>query len=228
MAATSSYSSPRADAAASKSRSSSLDAALERLDVGGREPYAHLRLVVGALQHVEPRDAAVEALRQRPHAARAHDLHEPGALEHLQVVGDRPLGEADLLGELGRRRRPLAQERDDPQPDVVGERAQLLGLGDDEDVVGLVVRQREIEETVDSCRKIRQPSTVRKRVYGLNVPSGPAGSGPIPPARARVLPGTPFTASVENANVSCANAIRSLLTSSACTLTFANVSQARW
>jgi hypothetical protein len=77
------------------------------------------------------------------------------------VVSNRSLRQPDLLGELGRRRRTLAQERDDPQPDVVGECAQLLGLGDDEDVVGLVVRQRQVEKTVDGCRKIRQPSTVR-------------------------------------------------------------------
>ena len=53
------------------------------------------------------------------------------------------------------------------------------------------------------------------------------------------LPGTPFTVSVENANVSCAYAMRSLLTSSAMSPlpggvlpaplpVPANVSQARW
>lgn len=78
------------------------------------------------------------------------------------MMGDRPFGEADLLRELGGGGGTLAQERDDPQADVVGERAQLLGLRDDEDVVGLVVRDGEIEETVDGCRNIRQPSTVRK------------------------------------------------------------------
>ena len=138
-----------------------LDAALERLRVRRREPHALLRLLVGALDHVEPRDAAVEALGQGADAPRADDLHEAGALEHLQVVRDRALREPDVLGELGRRGRPLTQDRDDPEPDVVGERAQLLRLGDDEDVVGLVVRLGEIK-TVDGCRNIRQPSTVRK------------------------------------------------------------------
>ena len=141
------------------------------------------------------------------------------------MVRDRPLREPDLLGELGRRRRPLAQEGDDPEPHVVGERAQLLGLGDDEDVIGLVVGLREIQ-TVDGCRKIRQPSTVRKP-YGTNVPSGPAGvtSGGQPKGS---LPRTPFTVSVEYEKVSVANAIASLLTSSAWSLLFANVSHARW
>ena len=128
------------------------------------------------------------------------------------MVCDRALREPDLAGELRRRRRPLAQEGDDPEPHVVGERTQLLGLGDDEDVVGLVVRLREIQ-TVDGCRKIRQPSTVRK-CYGTNVPSGPAGAG-RDKAPGTLLPGTPFTVSVEYANVSVANAIESLFTSSA-------------
>jgi hypothetical protein len=129
------------------------------------------------------------------------------------VVRDRPLREPDALGELGRRRRPFTQDRDDPEPDVVGERTQLLGLGDDEDVVGLVVRVGEIE-TVDGCRNIRQPSTVRK-LYGTNVPSGPAGVGSEKVVPGTALPGTPLTASVEKANLSVANAVRSLFTSSA-------------
>ena len=112
------------------------------------------------------------------------------------MVGDRPLREADLLGELGRRRRAVTQDRDDPQADVVGERAQLLGLRDDEDVVGLVVRQREIEETVDGCRTIRQPSTVVER-YGLNDPSGPFGGISSQYQSGTRLPRTPFTDSVE-------------------------------
>ena len=128
------------------------------------------------------------------------------------MVRDRALREPDVLGELGRRRRPLTQDRDDPEPDVVGERAQLLGLGDDEDVVRLVVRLWKIE-TVDGCRNIRQPSTVRKP-YGTNVPSGPAGAGRGDDP-GTFLPGTPFTDCVEYANVSVANAIESLFTSSA-------------
>jgi hypothetical protein len=77
------------------------------------------------------------------------------------VVRDRALCQPDVPGELGRRRRAVAQEGDDLEPHVVGERSQLLGLGDDEDVVGLVVGLREIQ-TVDSGRNIRKPSTVRK------------------------------------------------------------------
>lgn len=128
------------------------------------------------------------------------------------MVRDRALREPDVLGELGRRRRPLTQDRDDPEPDVVGERAQLLGLGDDKDVVRLVVRLGKIE-TVDGCRNIRQPSTVRKP-YGTNVPSGPAGatSGGQPNGS---LPGTPFTVSVEYEKYNVANATASLFTSSA-------------
>ena len=43
-----------------------------------------------------------------------------------------PFAEPDLAGELRRRRRSLAQKGDDLEPNVVGERAQLLGLGHDE------------------------------------------------------------------------------------------------
>jgi hypothetical protein len=82
------------------------------------------------------------------------------------VVRDRPLGEPDRLGQLRRRRRPFAEDRDDLSPDVVGERTELLRVGDDEDVVRVVVGLGEVERTVDDCRKIRQPSTVRKDSTG--------------------------------------------------------------
>ena len=160
------------------------------------------------------------------------------------MVRDRALGETDLLRELGRRGGTLAQQRDDLQPRVAGERAELVDLGDDEDVVELVVGNGKREETVDSRRNIRQLSTVRKHAhagggaiaaagmsvssYGSNVPRGPAGAGKAVVVPGTALPGTPLTASVENAKVSCAKAIRSLLTSSAWSLLFANVSQARW
>jgi len=55
------------------------------------------------------------------------------------VVPDRPLGGGEHLGELGDARRALAQEEDDLRPDDVRERAQLLGVLDDENVVGFVV-----------------------------------------------------------------------------------------
>jgi hypothetical protein len=83
---------------------------------------------------------------------------------------------------------------------LVRERAQLLGLGDDEDVVGLVVGDGEVEETVDGCRNIRQPSTVVEPTYGVSsgkVPSGPAGVAAQALASGTFLPGTPFTDSVE-------------------------------
>jgi hypothetical protein len=63
--------------------------------------------------------------------------------------------------------------------------------------------------------------------YGSKVPSGPAGAGKVMEDEPGTLrPGTPLTDCVENANVSAENAIRSLLTSSAWLLWFANVSQA--
>ena len=70
------------------------------------------------------------------------------------------------------------------------------------------------------------------RRYGVssgNVPSGPAGAGSgLDGEPGTCLPATPLTDSVEYANVSSANAIRSLLTSSAWSSMLSNVSQARW
>jgi hypothetical protein len=58
------------------------------------------------------------------------------------VVRDGALRQPDLLGELGGRLRALAQQGDDLDSDVVRERAEPVGLRDDEDVVRLVVRLR--------------------------------------------------------------------------------------
>jgi hypothetical protein len=52
---------------------------------------------------------------------------------------DRPLGELELTGELLGRPRPLSEERDDAPAELVAERLELLGVGDDERVVRRVV-----------------------------------------------------------------------------------------
>ena len=101
-----------------------------------RELLGH-RLV--ALEDEEPRDAAVVLLGQRANLSSADDADEPRRLEHLQVMPDRPLRHLERGGELGRARRALAQQRDDARASVLGERAELLGILNDEDVVELVV-----------------------------------------------------------------------------------------
>jgi L-asparaginase II len=68
------------------------------------------------------------------------------------VVADRALREPELGRQLRRRGRFLAQSDDEPCPEIVGQRAQLLVVADDEDVVRLVVRNREVERMVDRCR----------------------------------------------------------------------------
>ena len=68
-------------------------------------------------------------------------MHQPGPLEHVQVVADRALRHAEQLAELARGRRPLAQEPDDAAPDLVAEGSQLGGIGDDERVGGVVVER---------------------------------------------------------------------------------------
>src|SRR5262249_50675051 len=79
------------------------------------------------------------ALRQSAHLARADDADEAGVLEHLHVVPDRAFRKPQLLGQLGDRARAVAELRDDPDAEVVGECAQTLAVRDDEHVVGLVV-----------------------------------------------------------------------------------------
>ena len=76
----------------------------------------------------------------------------------------------------------------------------------------------------------RPLSFLRLRVgYGTNVPCEPAGAGrSLFPWPGTLLPGTPFTVSVEYANVRIANPIASALTSSAWSVLLANVSQAAW
>ena len=93
-----------------------------------------------ALQDEEPCDAPVELLGERPHLARPHDADEPCRLEHLQVVADGALRRLEDGCELGRARRSLAEQHDDAGAQHVAERAELLRVFDDEDVVEVVVR----------------------------------------------------------------------------------------
>ncbi len=166
MAVTSAYGSPSGVSAARKSSMQALQAPLEADPVLLRErglrvaePAAFVRSLELArclaqhrgadrarirgilrLEEEEPRRAPVELLRHRPHLARAHDVDEAGALEDLQVVADGSLGDAELLGELLRRERALAEECDHCRSHTVRERAQLLRLRDDERVRRLVIR----------------------------------------------------------------------------------------
>ena len=120
-----------------------LDPPLEAPRVRRLEPNADVRdgfVLLDPLDQEEPRGASVEPLRHRPHASRAHDPHQPGLLEHLQVVAHRALGEPELLGQGGGRGGAFAQQRDDALAALAGESAELIGLGDDEDVNGFVVR----------------------------------------------------------------------------------------
>src|SRR5579864_7229058 len=66
--------------------------------------------VLGILgvEEEESRGAAVELLRDGAHLARAHDVDQPGGLEHLEVVADGALRDVELGGQLLRRERALA------------------------------------------------------------------------------------------------------------------------
>ena len=129
------------------------------------------RRLVGALQDEQARDAAVVLLGERAHLSRADDAHEPGLLEHLQVVADGALRHLERGRELGRARGALVQQRDDPPAGRVGDGAERLGLLDGEDVVEVVVGK-----TVDD-----------RRTYGK---SRPFASRFVRNERTRVRPGS--------------------------------------
>mgnify|MGYP003287882958 CR=1 FL=1 len=61
------------------------------------------------LEQEESRDTPVKLLRHRADLARVNDVDQPGALEHLQVMADRSLRQAELTGELLRRPGSLSQ-----------------------------------------------------------------------------------------------------------------------
>jgi hypothetical protein len=63
-------------------------------------------------------------------------------------VSHRALRDAKLDRKLLRRSCALAQQADDPAAELAAERAELLGVLDEEDVFGGVVDER----TVDNCR----------------------------------------------------------------------------
>ena len=132
----------------------------------GRE-HAAAQLVrhrLVALQHEESCDASVVLLRQRAHLPRADDANEPGRLEHLQVVADRALRGLERGRELGRARRALAQQHHDARAERVAERAKLLRVLDDEDVVELVVRVTVDDRgTYGKSRPFASVASVRRR-----------------------------------------------------------------
>jgi L-asparaginase len=68
-----------------------------------------------------------------------HHAYEAGALEDLQVMSDGALRDVELARELLRRAGPVSQEADDTATQLVSERTELLGVGDDERVLGGVL-----------------------------------------------------------------------------------------
>ena len=97
------------------------------------------RRFVAALDHEEPRDTAVVLLGDRADAAGTDDVHQPGALEYVQVVADVPLGmpsssPSSLVEAARSRRSPTIRPGY-----LVAEGSQLGGIGDDERVGGVVV-----------------------------------------------------------------------------------------
>ncbi len=124
----------------------------------GESAAAQIGFGVDGAQKEQARDPAVVLLRERANLSRSDDAHEPGLLEHLQVVPRRALRNRERGGELGGARGALVQQRDDPATRGVSERTKLLRLVDDEDVVELVVRRTvDDRETYDKSRPFAMP-----------------------------------------------------------------------
>src|SRR4051794_5644643 len=96
--------------------------------------------VCGVLSLVEeePRRAAVELLRHRPHLAGADDADQAGRLENLQVMADGSLRHLQLFGDLLRGAGPVTQQLDELRAEGIGHCPQLLRLGDEHRVLGFV------------------------------------------------------------------------------------------
>ena len=111
-------------------------------------------LVLGALEDVEPRHTAVDVLRQRCTRRVRTTRTSPARSRTFRwcatVPFVRPTASASSAAE---RRAPGGARRSAARAPRRG-RA-VAHFGDDEDVVGLVVGQRQVEETVDGCRNIR-------------------------------------------------------------------------
>ena len=73
-----------------------------------------------------------------------------------------PFGMRELLGELLRRARPVAQQLDQLDAEGIGHRVQLRRLGDDHRLLGVVV----VAVNGRHVPTIRQMPTIRKSAYG--------------------------------------------------------------
>ena len=87
----------------------------------------------------DPGGPAVEALFDRPHLSRPHDLEQPGVDQHPDVMGDRALRTIDGRRELANRRRPLQDQLEEGRPQRVEHRPQLTRRGHDPQVFEVVV-----------------------------------------------------------------------------------------
>ncbi|MFO7572820.1 MAG: hypothetical protein R6W48_09525 [Gaiellaceae bacterium] len=85
------------------------------------------------------------------------DANQARALQHLQVVADRPLRQVELAGELLGRPRAFPKEADDSPTELVCERLELLGVVDEQDVVGGIVGEVAMVDdrrTYGKCRPL--------------------------------------------------------------------------
>src|SRR6266702_2371656 len=87
-----------------------------------------------------PRGAAVVALFDRPDAPGPHDAQQADSGQDADVVRDGTLGSLDRAGQLGHGRGALVQQAEDGRAQGVADRPHLLGGGELDCLVEVVVR----------------------------------------------------------------------------------------
>jgi hypothetical protein len=110
-----------------------------------REPVhgRHDLLVLVPVERADvdgPRDPSVVPLLDRPHSPGAHDLQQPGVDEQVHVVGDGALGPVHRQRHLGDGGGPLEQQIEQRAAERIGQRPQLPGRGDHDQLLEVVVR----------------------------------------------------------------------------------------
>src|SRR5207244_8663338 len=88
-----------------------------------------------------PRGAAVVALVDRPDAPGPYDAQQAGPGQDVDMVRDGALGTLDRAGQLCHGRGPLVQQAEDGRAQGVADRPHLLGGGELDRVVEVVVRE---------------------------------------------------------------------------------------
>lgn len=120
--------------------------------------------------HEQPSRSPVVLLAQRADLPPVDNADETRRLEHPQVMCDRAVRQLHGIRKLGRRRRTLSKQRQDPRPQWVGQCPQLVDLSEDKCRLTLVI-VAPIPDGTETYRKYRTKSASRSFawlvIYGV-------------------------------------------------------------